>query len=441
MHRKSIRHSFIDMADSNRLRIAVVGAGVAGLAVAIALQNNEGIDVQIYEKVTQLQEIGASIALGPNGMRTLEKLGVLAALDDDLAFRNKSGYPMIYRHWKTNEVVSVDQHHGDVAYRHRTSRFYRAHLQQALLAHVDPARIHLGKAFTAVQEVKETENLLISFEDGTSTSADILLGADGIRSAVRQSYVPTSTPNWTGWVAFRSVFDAKLVEHIDGVLDEASHWWGPDRTFFASRLGKDLFTIVGGNYCDPAKNDAPLRDATWNSEGDLQTLKEYYKDWHPVIQQMIEASPYTKLYPNTFGSGLDSWVHGNGRVTYAGDAAHAHGGAFAAGGSLALDDAYAFALAISHVNPPGSPKPSKSAIVEALRIYERTRKPHTDRVLATVHVSNTKMIERLGKEESDEELRKRMTNRADPAWIHEHDVEATLRKVLGLVAPETQARL
>lgn len=86
------------MVESDKLRILVVGAGVAGLAVAIALKKHEGVDVQIYERATQLQEIGASIALGPNGMRTLEKLGVLEALDDEVAFRKSSGYPIIYRY-------------------------------------------------------------------------------------------------------------------------------------------------------------------------------------------------------------------------------------------------------------------------------------------------------------------------------------------------------
>lgn len=79
------------------LRIAIVGAGIAGLSAAIALQKQENIDVQVYEKASRLQEIGASIALGPNGMRTLERLGVIEALDDRIAFRNKSGFPMIYR--------------------------------------------------------------------------------------------------------------------------------------------------------------------------------------------------------------------------------------------------------------------------------------------------------------------------------------------------------
>ena len=250
-------------------------------------------------------------------------------------------------------------------------------------------------------------------------------------------------------MAFRSVFDAKLVEHIPGALDEAVHWWGHDRTFFASKMGKDLYSIVGGNYSDPDAIDAPYKDATWNSEGSLETLKDFYKDWHPTIKQLIEVSPYIKQYPNTFASSLDSWIHGEGRITYAGDAAHAHGGAFAAGGSLALDDAYAFTRAISHYYPEGSTrKPRRQEISAALRLYERTRKPHTDRVLSTVHTNNKRAVERIGKPETDEQLRMRMTSRADNSWIHEHDVEAAFAQALKdeqLVEPRavqaSQARL
>lgn len=85
------------MTDTSKFQIAIIGAGIAGLGAAIALKNHPAIDVQIYEKAAELKEIGASIALGPNGMRTLERLGVDDALDDEIAFRNKSKYPMIYR--------------------------------------------------------------------------------------------------------------------------------------------------------------------------------------------------------------------------------------------------------------------------------------------------------------------------------------------------------
>lgn len=85
------------MTDSSKLQVAIIGAGIAGLGAAIALKHHPAIDVQVYEKASELREIGASIALGPNGMRTLDRLGVQNALDDEIAFRNKSKYPMIYR--------------------------------------------------------------------------------------------------------------------------------------------------------------------------------------------------------------------------------------------------------------------------------------------------------------------------------------------------------
>jgi NAD(P)-binding Rossmann-like domain len=87
----------IRMASPTKLTVAIAGAGIAGLAVAIGLRDHPHIEVQIYEKAKRLEEIGASIALGPNGMRTLERLGIENALDDSVAFRNQSGYPMIYR--------------------------------------------------------------------------------------------------------------------------------------------------------------------------------------------------------------------------------------------------------------------------------------------------------------------------------------------------------
>ncbi len=86
-----------DMAPIPSLQIAVMGAGIAGLSAAVALKDHPAVDVQIYERAARLQEIGASIALGPNGMRTLERLGLHDALDESVAFRNKSGLPMIYR--------------------------------------------------------------------------------------------------------------------------------------------------------------------------------------------------------------------------------------------------------------------------------------------------------------------------------------------------------
>lgn len=245
-------------------------------------------------------------------------------------------------------------------------------------------------------------------------------------------------------MTFRSVFPVSDVAHITDLPDEANHFWGPDRTLFISKLGKGLFTVVGSYQSDPTAEQAPYKSARWNSEGDVNVLREYYKDWSPLTRSIIDATPYTRIYPNVAADGLETWVLGDGRVTLAGDAAHAHGGAFAAGGSLALDDAWAFAASILHIFPVTATKlPTDAELATALRLYERTRKSHTDKVIRIVHEGNRKKVARIGKQETDEELRARMKNREDPSWLHEHNVESAFKNALSseLAWSEGQSRL
>lgn len=153
-----------------------------------------------------------------------------------------------------------------------------------------------------------------------------------------------------------------------------------------------------------------------------------------MVKSLTEITPAIRFYPNfSCGSELPSWVF-DGRVTLIGDAAHAHGGAFATGGSLAIDDAYAFYLALTSIFPVTAiHKPSSNQIANALRLYEATRKPHAGKLLKIVLASNKSKISKLvsGKLESDDELRERAAKGSSTAWLHEHDVvkafEDTLR--------------
>ncbi len=147
------------------------------------------------------------------------------------------------------------------------------------------------------------------------------------------------------------------------------------------------------------------------------------------------------------GEALQTWVFRN-RVTLIGDAAHTHGGAFAAGGSLAIDDAYALSLALEHLWPVScvaQGKPSSQQISQILELYERTRKPHINRILDAVRnqIVGQKLSARQTQGETEAELIQRVMNRPDPAWISEHDVEAAFRAALheisGHAVPQKQA--
>ncbi|KAJ5539640.1 hypothetical protein N7513_007972 [Penicillium frequentans] len=413
---------------SDKFRVIIAGAGIAGLATAISLKRISSIpnlDVQVYEQAHQLTEIGASIALSPNGMRTLEKLGVDNALSDEVGFRGPSGIPQIFRHWKTNQVISVDTHTDVPDPRHHTTRFHRGHLHAALLEHVPKETVHIGKKI--IHADVSHDGVSLHFEDGTRAFGHILIGADGIRSKVRQSFIPDYRLRFSGKVFMRSTFDASLVEaKIPNLPADSLHWWGPEDNFFASRLGKGQYTTVGA-YSDPRSSEELERNVGWDQKGDVKFLRERYKDWNPLIQALTEATPYTNLYPNFAGDALETWIF-DSRVTLVGDAAHAHGGAFAAGGSLALDDAFALGLAFKHVvqSCHGKTQISLDNVQKALELYTNTRKPHTDRLLRIVHNQIGTKSSSSGTLEEDAKLVSRMKNRPDTVWLSEHDVEAAM---------------
>jgi 2-polyprenyl-6-methoxyphenol hydroxylase-like FAD-dependent oxidoreductase len=157
------------------------------------------------------------------------------------------------------------------------------------------------------------------------------------------------------------------------------------------------------------------------------------KDWNPVVKALTEVTPYIRYHPNfSCAKTLDTWVFGD-RVTLIGDAAHAHGGAFATGGSLAIDDAYALYLALDSVFPETADKlPSLQEIKIALDLYEATRKPHAEKLLKTVQAGNAAKADKIsnGILETDENLRARAAKGSSTGWLHEHDVVKTFEETL-----------
>jgi salicylate hydroxylase len=173
-------------SEPSPLQVAIVGTGIAGLTAAIALRKHPNINVVLYEKATELKEIGASITLGPNGLRTLQRLGLEDCISDQVAYRGPNPISRIYRHWKTNEIIGEDFYENVSEPLHYTARFHRGHLQQALLKHIPRDIIHLKKKLVSATADPRV-GVKIQFRDGNTATADILIGADGIRSVSASS--------------------------------------------------------------------------------------------------------------------------------------------------------------------------------------------------------------------------------------------------------------
>lgn len=167
------------------------------------------------------------------------------------------------------------------------------------------------------------------------------------------------------------------------------------------------------------------------------------QDWNATVKALTELTPSTNLYPNFAEDALPTWGF-RSRVTLVGDAAHAHGGAFAAGGSLALDDALALGLAFKHVfSSADNSLFSNSNIDMALGLHSKTRRPHTARLLRIVHSQIDKKATAFAtREEEDDALVDRMKGRPDTEWLSEHDVEAAFSAVVAqLEEAQRQARI
>lgn len=188
---------------------------------------------------------------------------------------------------------------------------------------------------------------------------------------------------------------------------------------------------------DPDDPNAILKDAAWDQDASITLLRDKYKDWNPVVKALTDVTPDIRFYPNiSCSKSLNTWVFGN-RTTLIGDAAHAHGGAHATGGSLAIDDAYALYISLlSNFPLESTTKPSGAEVRKALELYEATRKPHADRLLHMVLAANTARAERTrsGRLESDDELRDRASKGSNTTWLHEHDVVKTFEQTLMILS-------
>ncbi|KAJ3895769.1 FAD/NAD-P-binding domain-containing protein [Lentinula edodes] len=442
-------------------RIAIVGAGIGGLSAALSLRRLPNVDVHLFEQTHILREVGASIALGPNGLRGLEEMGALNAISDEIAFRSDHGYPMVYKHWKTDKVLVTDEHSPFVTeQRHHTARYFRPHLQQAIADTIPGDTIHFGKRLVSIdvgsESFPEDEHpasegvVVLTFADGSKHVADLVVGADGVHSTLRSLFLPDYKLEPTGQMALRAVFDE---EHIQDLISRnpeirnSVHVVGPDRNFFSSMLGKGKFTVVGLGY-HSAEEEEEEEGKKWDDVVDVESFRNEYKDWNPWITDLLDRIPPNSLrvHPGWGSNQVPPPIHA-GRIVLLGDAFHPHGGALAAGGSLAIDDSIALFLSLQHVQQSQSSTPSTSSpspspsdassnspskvsmrtrlsiseLSHALGLYASTRLPHAGRVFNVVERMRENVV-KLGRLWDEEKIQEWARDKKEVVWLHEHDV-------------------
>lgn len=350
-------------------RIAVVGAGMGGLAVAATLRR-AGFDAQVYEQAVRFTRIGAGIQMMPNSMKVLRRIGI----EESLRRTAFQPYSHLNREWDTGRVrreLPMPESLFGAPY----LCMHRADLHEALLSVLPDDIIHLNKKLAGIEE--SAGQVTLAFADGTRAQADAVIGADGVHSVLREIILGPDAPIHKGRIAYRAVFSAALLNGRD-IGRSRTKWWGPDRhivIYYTAANRSELYFVT--SVPEPAEW---LTRESWSAKGDVKDLRRAYEGFHPDVRAVVEACPDCHKWAILEREPLPRWS--DGRVVLLGDACHPMTPYMAQGAATAIEDAAVLARCLEEA--------SGEDFEGAFQRYEAHRKPRTSRIQA-ISSANTWM--------------------------------------------------
>ena len=354
---------------NRKSRIAVIGAGLGGLTAAGFLQR-AGFAVKVYEQAPAFSRIGAGIILSANVTKVLRRLG----LEDGLIAAGIKSQSYVSRAWDTGEVMAefvfdaaAERHYGG-PYVH----IHRGDLHAVLERGVTPGTIAFNHQLVDLQE--DGGSMHLAFANGANAEAEIVIGADGIRSKVRDILLGPEPPQFAGFTAYRAIFPA---DRLNGFwIPDCTKWWGSDQHCLPYYLTgrRDEVYAIG---VVPAEG--------WDGEeASVPTTRERYLEsfagFHADLQRVLEAVQSVTLWPIFDRTRDDRWSAPDGRIVLLGDACHPMRPFMAAGGAMAVEDAAILSRCFAQFDDPA----------QAVRCYEATRIPRVAKV-QDISIANTWM--------------------------------------------------
>jgi salicylate hydroxylase len=359
------------------LHVAVIGAGIGGLASAMTLLR-AGMRVEVYEQAPVLSEIGAGIHLAPNGSRLLQRLGLGEQLRE-VAVRPDA---LEVRAWDTGAVL-MRQPMGDAWQEEFNGPHYtlhRADLHRLLAERVPGHLVHVGHRMAAFAE--DADGVRIDFAHGASARADVLVGADGAHSVLRRALAGTDKPVFSGSAAIRAVVPAGMLGGLP--TDTMLTWAGPAGRLLAQPVSAGRAMAFVAVVTDRADSGD-----SWSRPADLAGLLTAFADWEPNARKLVEAATEAGHWTLYDREPLTRWS--TARTTLLGDAAHPMLPHHGQGASQAIEDAVALAACLAGCGE-GAAGPAKG-----LRQYEDLRLEHTSRVREGSLGGGSQRLSRPGK--------------------------------------------
>lgn len=343
--------------------ILIVGAGIGGLTAAVRLAQR-GHRVRVLEQAKSLGEVGAGIQMSANAVKVLTAIGVEPALKASgvlpkaFEFRRFDSGELLHR------IPLGDAHrekHG-AAYYQMHRRDLHAALVEVLLQHSADA-IQLDAAVCGVHENDQEAG--VELASGQTLRAELVIGADGVKSRVRQHVLGPDRPVFTGQVVWRVLVPVDRVPKELRTDIVSTIWCGPHNHGVMYYLrGGQLINFVG---CVAR----PWEEESWTAARPWAELDSDYAGWHPMVRAVVEAADRDQCFRWALNSRVPAMAWSTPRVTMLGDAVHSTLPYMAQGAAMAIEDAGVLARALELDLP----------LEERLRVYEQHRAPRTRRVV------------------------------------------------------------
>jgi len=386
-------------------RIAIIGGGIGGLSTALLIHHfcsttshkNRKLEIDVYEQASAYGEIGAGIGIAINAAKLLHRIpplidpttgaevapGVGDALNAAASPSSRGVWMLLLRYDTGEEITRITTPY-DPESKIRSVQFPRCDLLQVLLEAIrarGAARLHVKKRFVRAEEVDKNE-VRLSFQDGTSATANLVIGADGIHSSVRKQFTSSNkgvdNPQYSGKVVYRGCLPLPdpYPFSVPNVL-----WAGPGKHFLMYPIGtKGVLNVVA--CCTKDESEIPDMRESWSATCDRSELEADFADCEPRVLDVIKGMP---LRPSKWRLNdrdpLPEWSFLEGKAILMGDAAHAMVPHQGAGAGQAIEDGYILGRALGdYLNEDFL---EGTALKHWMDLYQRVRLPRAQKVQET----------------------------------------------------------
>lgn len=385
--------------------IAIIGAGLSGLALALSLHKQE-IPCTIYESRSASLDIGGAIMLSPNALRILDAIDIFKII-------KPLGYSFKYLHFYTGTPLDTYEFGNAEKYDYDALRIYRYEIIDALVKEVQERGIPIeyGKKFTHV--ISETErDVTWAFEDGTTGTATCLVGADGIHSRVRKYLYPDLEPKFTNAIGVTAAIPTSQLKKGD--YDLPLTIMNPKHGAFiiAPQLPDGSELLIGKQKRVAEMGRQGWNELLSNKQWCVNFLREGAEDFPEIIQSAVSDIPLNKinLWPFYVVPKLDTWASDKCRVVILGDAAHAIPPTAGQGINQAFEDVFTYSLVLA--------KCADGDLAGGLKRWQVGRQERVDRVLELNGQIDARRMPKDGNVDSELESKS-----FDLKWLYSPDFE------------------